>query len=327
MGRSDILDSVVESIVKASDEQDALHLLTCDDDVQEFYLKTLKYRVKDEFPFYYKMLGFKDASKSKPLPVTPKKDELLLFINELKKIVQELWPDSGALPPKAAWLFGEITSLQAAVESNDSSVIEYCSSFLWDEDRTFEMGGHRFRKALAELSGADFYKVQLFEKFLLSVVRHRRWFNTLAQAIEEKKQRAEIIERLKGRNPTQSSIQRNVDDALGLEIVRQYLDANSYVPLQFPWLSDFLSLMIFDGLLFEANYSMEQEEPLLRFREHKSMPSLINNLTLFRDEICARHYDAQELARRLRHMEDTDCRYTFPSLIYPLLATHSKGAQ
>ena len=315
-----MLDSAVEAIVKARDEQYALHLLTCEDDIQQFYLETLKYRVQDEFFFYYKMLGFKDASKSKPLRVTPKKTELLLFINELKKIVQELWPDSGATRPKAARLFEEIAGLQAAVESNDSRMIEVSSSCLWDDERECELGEHKFRKALAELSGADLFKVQLFEKFLLSVVCHRRWFNTLGHTIEEKLQRAESIEHFLGRNPTQSSIQWNVHDALGLEIVKKYLDADSYVPLQFPWLSDFLLLMVFDGLLFEANYSIEQGEPLLRFREHKNMLVLINNLTLFRNEICARHYDAQELARRLRHMEDVECRYVFPSLMYPLLA-------
>jgi hypothetical protein len=320
-----MLDSAVEAIVNARDEQDALHRLTCEDDIQQFYLKDLKYRVEDEFPFYYKMLGFKAASRSKPLPVTPKKTELLLFISELKKIVQELWPDSDVIPPKAARLFEEIAGLQAAVESDDSSMIEVYSSELWDEDRTFQEGDHTFRKALAELSGADLYRVQLFEKFLLSIVRHRRRFSTLAHTIEEKLQDAESIEDLQGRNPTQSSIQRNVDDyALGLEIVTQYLDADSYVPLQFPWLSDFLLLMVFDGLLFEANYSIEPEEPLLRFGEHENVPLLINNLTLFRNEICARHYDAQELARRLRHIEDIEFRYAFPSLVYQLLATHAR---
>jgi|SRR5271156_1302130 len=305
MMRDMALDLVINSIANARDEQDALHWLTCEDDVQQFYLETLKYRVTDEFPFYYKMLGFKDASKSKPLPVTPKRTELLLFVNELKKIVQELWPDSGAIPPQAARLLKEITSLQAAVESDDSNAIEYCSSFLWDEDRTSEIGDHRFRKALAELSGADLFRVQLFEKFLLSVVRHRRWFSTL----------------------TPSSFDTDGDDVMGLEIVRRYLDADSYVPLQFPWLSDFLLVMVFDGLLFAADYSIEQEEPLLRFKALKDMPLLIATLTLFRNEVNTGLYDAHELARRLRHMEDTDCRYVFPSLIYPLLATHSKGAQ
>ena len=305
MAHDDDLDCAVDAIVNARDEQDALHLLTCEEEVQQFYWKTFKYRVEDEYLFYYKMLGFKDASKSKPLPVTPKKTELLLFVRELKKIAHELWPDSTVLHPKATRLFEEITSLQAAVESEDSRMIEVYSDNLWDPDRTFSMGDNRFRKALAELNGADLFKVQLFEAFLLSVVRHREWFSTL----------------------TLSSIQRDGDELMGLKIVTQYLETDSYVPVQFPWLSDFLLLMLLDGLLFEANYSIEQKEPPLRFREHKDIPLLIENLTLFRSEICARHYDPHELARRLRRMEDADGRYLFPSLIYPLLATHSKGVQ
>jgi len=290
-----MLDSAVEIIVNAGDEQEALHLLTCENDIQQFYSKTLKYRVDDEFPFYYKMSGFKAASKSKPLPVTPKKDELLLFVNDLKKIVHGLWPDSDIRPPKASRLFEGIASLRAAVELNDLTMIEVYSSHLWDVI---------FREALAELSGGDLFRVQEFEKFLQSVVCHRRWFNTFSQSsigwYVGDDRRLEV-------------------DSLGLEIVTKYLKPDSYVPLQFPWLSDFLLLMVFDGLIFEAKYSIEQEQPLVRFKTCKDMPILINNLTLLRNEICARHYDAKELVRRLRHMEDVDRSYVMPSLVYPLL--------
>jgi hypothetical protein len=313
-----MLDSVVEEIVNARDEEDALHWLNCQKDIQHFYFKTLRYRVEDELPFYYKMVGFKTSSKSKPLQVTPKQTELLLFINEMKKIVQELWPDLGAKPPKAARLFEGIELLQAAVEANDSHLIEMYSICLWDSDRTFEMGEHRFRKALAEVSGADLYKVQLFEKFLLSVVRHRRWFNSLTQSSLDDL-RDDFLH-LKGH----ADLRLKEDGFLGLEIVKKYIDPDSYLTLQFPWLSDFLLLMVFDGLLFEAKYSAKQEQPLPRFREHKNMPLLMNNLTLFRDEICARHYDAQELRRRLRHMEDEEGSYVIPSLVYALLATQER---
>jgi hypothetical protein len=55
-----------------------------------------------------------------------------------------------------------------------------------------------FRRALAELSGADLHKVQQFEKFLLAVVTHRRWFTTFME----------------------TSDLRHVEDFLGLEIVK-----------------------------------------------------------------------------------------------------------
>jgi hypothetical protein len=115
----------VGSIVNASDVQDALHHLTCIDEIQQFYLKTLKYRVEDEIPFYYKMLGFKAASKSKPLPVTPKKTELLLFINEMERLIRKFdLPDH----PKGNRLYAEIQFLKGAVESEDLSIVE-----VWDD--------------------------------------------------------------------------------------------------------------------------------------------------------------------------------------------------
>jgi hypothetical protein len=314
----------VESIVNASDVQDALHQLTCVDEIQQFYLKTLKYRVEDEIPFYYKMLGFKAASKSEPLPVTPKKTELLLFINEMEKIVRGLYTSLR----KGNRLFEVMGSLKAAVESDDLGMIEVNSSSLWDEDRTFQGGDHAFRNALAEDSGGDLYKVQEFEKFLLSVVRHQRWFNTLTQRPLSELGQIRKDDILGNPSKVESLWPKGgwylkVDDSLGLEIVKKYLTPDSFVPLQFPWLSDFLLLMVFDGLHFEAKYSIEQEEPLVRFKTCKDMPLLINNLTLFRNEISARLYDTQELVRRLRQM-DVECGYVIPSLVYPLVATQEQ---
>lgn len=297
------LDHAVESVVNASKEQDAVHRLTCFDEIQQFYSNTLKYRVEDELPFYYKMLGFKAATKSKPLPVTPKKTELLLFINEMEKIVRCLYTSL----PKGTRLYEEMQSLKGAVESEDLSMIEMHSSSLWDDDRTFPGGDHTFRNALAEDSGGDLYKVQWFEEFLLSVVRHQRWFNTLTQR---------LLSEL-------GQIREDELDFLGLEIVKKYLTPDSYASLQFPWLSDFLLLMVFNGLLFEAKYSIEQEEPLVRFKTCDDMPLLINNLTLLRNEISDRLYDTQELVRRLRHM-DVEYGYVIPSLVYPLVATQEQ---
>jgi hypothetical protein len=319
-----MLDSAVESIVSASDEQDALHRLTCIDEVQQFYLKTLKYRVEDEIPFYYKMLGFKAASKSKPLPVTPKKTELLLFINEMEKIVRGLYTSL----PKGNRLYEIMQFLKGAVESEDSRMIEVYSNSLWDEDRTLQGGDHTFRKALAEDSGGDLYKVQWFEEFLLSVVRHQRWFNTLTQRPLSELGQIRKDDLLGNPSKVESLWVKGgwylkVDDSLGLEIVKKYLTPDSFVPLQFPWLSDFLLLMVFDGLLFEAKYSIEQKEPLVRFKTCDDMPLLMNNLTLLRNEISVHVYDTQELVRRLRHM-DAECGYVTPSLLYPLVATQEQ---
>jgi hypothetical protein len=240
-----------------------------------------------------------------------------IFINSLRKTA-------------AFRVDAELKSLQVAVESNDLDMIEIISNDLWDTDYTEPIGKQSFRRAIAQENGADLYRVQAFEQFLLSVIRHRRWFNVLSQRPLGDLTR---IEKVFGENvemdtvSTKDGFHLGVDVSLGLKIVKKYLDPEPYPPRHFGWLSDFLLLMVFDGLLFEARYSAEysirKSKPLVRFSCCENMTLLINNLTLLRDEISARLYDAQELARRLRQM-DAECGYVIPSLVYPLVAAQEQ---
>jgi hypothetical protein len=317
------LNETVRSILEAQDEYQAVRGLI-GQEMRDFYADTLHYPIGVEFEFerLVVLLRRVDNPKGK-----------LHFAVEIEKLIHGLWRANHPEDPRntddvdskgslhfvtndefdAFRALEEAKKLRQAVSANDQSLVRPSLERLWS-DNCVTYDDHFFRKMLAALNGTDFYKLLSFEEYLSSVVSSRRYLGRIEAGVESPPD--DLVDSLNAIGPHN----RRVD--LGVELAKQYLDDRASW-MRMPWLTDFLLLLIFDGLLLMAKISLKNPDLFLRFRESRDVALWVTNLSLFCNEIDSHNYDPQELIRRLRHFEDSNGVYVIPSLVYPLLESQS----
>jgi hypothetical protein len=209
--------------------------------------------------------------------------------------------------------FEEAKKLREAVSANNQSLVKVSLERLRSDNRvTYD--GHLFTAMLASLNGADIGKLFSFEEYVSSVVSAWRHLGRIEAALDS------APDGLVDSSNAVQSLNRHA--GLAIDVAKQYLDGGASW-MQIPWLTDFLLLLIFDGLLLTAKISVNRPDLFSRFRENSDVGLWLTNLARLRSEIDSRSYDPEELIRRLRHLEDSKAEYVMPSLVYRLLESQT----
>lgn len=282
------LNDYEDHIRSAKDSaQAAQYLLYSVDEIVSYVKDVFNYPIKDESDFSQMVAEFRRSHHH---------DNKQLCVTAIEKIVKELWFSKRTTEPAGSGadfypraVFDRIEDLKKAVSENDDKMAGY---HLDDLD-----GEGYFRNFLAAVSGATAWKVDKFQTYLLEVSSTRRYLWQL--------------------EAKQATVEEDLEkDAL--VIAKQYLEERE-IEVRMPWLTDFILWLILDGLILTAMSAFANSGLYIRFRSKRDVAIWLTNMTLFRNEIVSRSYDARELIRRLRQLEDSKGTYPIPSLVYPLL--------